>query len=66
MMIRKGNFVYAPWAQHGDDKALTGEVVSVSKGKARVIWHDNGDVTEKGSESIFDVAYISQFIIEEK
>ena len=63
-MVKIGTYVSAPWAHHGDDKALTGEVVSITKGQARVIWHDNGDITEKGSESIIPVGYLSQFIIE--
>jgi hypothetical protein len=51
--LKKGMVVRAPWREFGDDKNLTGLIVSVSKKGIRVIWNADGDVTQAGDESLF-------------
>lgn len=53
MAIQRGDIIRAPWRIYGDDENLTGEVISVTKQGIRVRWHNDGDVTPAGDESLF-------------
>lgn len=56
--IKKGDVVLAPWREFGDDANLTGIVVSVARGMARVVWNADGDVTSAGDESMVPLASV--------